>query len=76
MRMTGQRGENEEGLEAGEGDTKGSPASASLGSPPAARKEAPCKEELVEGPSHLVREDFPSDPSLLPSLAPLTHLSG
>lgn len=39
------------------------------GSPPAARKEAPWKEELVEGPSHLVREEVISDPFLFPSAA-------
>lgn len=56
-----QRGENEEGAKAGEDDTQATQSTA-------ARKEAPWKEELVEGPSHLVREDVTSD--LLPSYPP------
>lgn len=56
-----QRGENEEGAKAGEGDTQ-APQSTT------ARKETPWKEELVEGPGHLVREDVTSD--LLPCYPP------
>lgn len=67
MRPTEHKGEeNEEGSEAGEGNTQA--AQLLLLWTVHCRKKAPWKEELVEGSSHLVSKDVTSD--LLPSSPP------